>query len=107
LDVFDLGQLIEAQAGPEHTYADFLRSERLSMGLAIWPAGAVDGQQPHPEDEVYHVVSGRARITVAGETADLAAGSIVFVGAGVEHHFHDITDELVVLVFWSPPRGPR
>jgi mannose-6-phosphate isomerase-like protein (cupin superfamily) len=107
MDVFDAQELIAAQAGPGHTYRDLLRSERLSLGIAYWPADAVDTQQPHPEDEVYYVVSGRGRITVAGETAELGEGSIVFVGAGVEHRFHDVTDDLATIVFWSPPRGPR
>jgi len=31
------------------------------------------------------------------------AGSLVFVATGVEHQFHDIEEELRVLVFWAPP----
>src|SRR5256885_10356714 len=44
-----------------HGYTDFLASKELSVGLAIWPAGATDRQQPHREDEVYYVISGRGR----------------------------------------------
>lgn len=86
-----------------HGYVDFLASEKLSVGLAVWPVGAIDRQQPHQEDEVYYVISGSGVITVAGERRPVKAGSLVFVAAGVEHHFHDIEEDLRVLVFWAPP----
>ena len=91
-----------------HGYVDFLASERLSVGLAVWPAGSTDRQRPHQEDEVYYVISGRALIGVADEDRPVEAGSLVFVEAHVEHRFHDIEEDLRVLVFWAPPHvAPR
>ena len=89
-----------------HGYIDFLASQRLSVGLAIWPTGATDRQRPHDEDEVYYVISGRGVITVAHEERPVKAGSLVFVAAGVQHRFHDVEEELRVLVFWAPPHTP-
>ena len=71
------------------------------------PTMAEDGHndlvaQPHTEDEVYYIASGRGAIYVAGENRDLAAGSVVFVKAGDEHRFHSIAEELVILVFFAP-----
>src|SRR5439155_21800805 len=86
-----------------HGYVDFLASNKLSVGLAIWPAGSVDRQRPHEEDEVYYVISGRGTIWVADEDRPVRAGSLVFVAAQVEHRFHDIEEDLRVLVFWAPP----
>jgi mannose-6-phosphate isomerase-like protein (cupin superfamily) len=86
-----------------HGYVDFLASQKLSVGLAIWPARANDGQRPHREDEVYYVISGRGMITVAHEQRPVKPGSLVYVAAGVEHRFHDIEEDLRVLVFWAPP----
>ena len=88
-----------------HGYVDFLASDKLSVGLAIWPRGATDRQKPHQEDEVYYVISGRGTIRVAGEDRKVRPGSLVFVGAGVEHRFHEIDEDLRVLVFWAPPHG--
>ena len=111
--VYGYCQLVLAHEIPEldpqprdadgHGYVDFLASSQLSVGLAIWPVGAIDRQQPHREDEVYYVISGRGSITVAGEDRPVKPGSLVFVAAGVEHRFHDIEDDLRVLVFWAPP----
>src|SRR2546423_7524232 len=86
-----------------HGYVDFLASEKLSVGLAIWPAGSADHQRPHGEDEVYYVISGRGTIRVAGEDRPVKAGSLVFVEARVEHRFHDIEEDLRVLAFLVPP----
>jgi mannose-6-phosphate isomerase-like protein (cupin superfamily) len=89
-----------------HGYVDFLSSQKLSVGLAVWMAGSTDRQQPHKEDEVYYVISGRGRIRVAGEDRAVKPGSLVFVAAGVEHRFHGIQEDLRVLVFWAPPHAP-
>lgn len=107
MDAFQVADLIAARRGTEHVYEDFLRSDLLSVGLATWPAGSADTQEPHTEDEVYHVVQGRAVITVAGERQPVGPGSIVFVATGVEHRFSEIEEDLHVVVFWAPPRRSR
>jgi len=86
-----------------HGYIDFLASEKLSVGLSVWPAGSVDRQRPHEEDEVYYIIAGRGSIRVADEDRPIHTGSLIFVAAHVEHRFHDITEDLRVLVFWAPP----
>jgi mannose-6-phosphate isomerase-like protein (cupin superfamily) len=89
-----------------HGYVDFLASEKLSVGLSVWPAGSIDRQRPHREDEVYYVISGRGTVRVADEDRPVKAGSLVFVAANIEHRFHNIEEDLRVLVFWAPPHNP-
>ena len=43
----------------------------------------------------------------ADEVRDVQPGSIVFVGTAVPHHFHDITEELTLLVAFGPAEGSR
>jgi uncharacterized RmlC-like cupin family protein len=104
VDAFVAEELFAGLDPGEHDYAEFFRSPTLSLSVARWPAGSVDDQEPHTEDEVYYVVSGRARLSVADEDVAVGAGSIAYVAAGVEHRFHDIEEELGVIVFWAPPR---
>jgi mannose-6-phosphate isomerase-like protein (cupin superfamily) len=99
---FDLTDLLRHQADSNNLYLEFLRVPDLSMGLYILPAGGTDPQSPHTEDEVYYVVSGRAKIRVAEEDRDVQAGSIVYVAKNVEHRFHSIEEELRALVFFAP-----
>jgi quercetin dioxygenase-like cupin family protein len=46
-------------------------------------------------------IRGKGRLTADGEQSDVEAGAIVYVKAGVEHYFHDVTNDLMVLVFFS------
>ncbi|HMA33261.1 MAG TPA: cupin domain-containing protein [Chloroflexia bacterium] len=99
---YEIAALLATQALQDRPYHEFLRVPALSMGLYVLPAGAADGQQPHSEDEVYYVVAGRAQIQVDGADRAVQAGSVVFVAAGVPHHFHTIDEALQVLVFFAP-----
>lgn len=102
MQAFELAQLISQQKTSEKLYLEFLRVHDLSMGLYVLPPGGTDPQSPHTEDEVYYVVSGKARIRVGEEDRDVEAGSIVYVAKNVEHRFHSIEEELKVLVFFAP-----
>jgi mannose-6-phosphate isomerase-like protein (cupin superfamily) len=104
---FEVAQLAAEQAARDQRYYEFIRIPALSMGLYVLPAGGVDPQQPHSEDEVYYVVGGQATIHVAGEDRPVQPGSIVVVEAGVEHRFHSITEDLSVLVFFAPAEYSR
>jgi mannose-6-phosphate isomerase-like protein (cupin superfamily) len=102
VDAWSRDDLDAAHAAAGGLYHEFLRVPALSCGLYVLAAGAIDPQLPHSEDEIYHVLAGRARITVGGDARDVAAGDTVLVAAGVEHRFHDVAEELRVLVVFGP-----
>jgi mannose-6-phosphate isomerase-like protein (cupin superfamily) len=102
MDAFEFSQLVEAQQKSGQLYLEFLRVPALNAGVYALPAGQPDPQQPHNEDEVYYVVSGRSMIRVAEEDRQVQAGSVIYVAAGVEHRFHNITEDLQILVFFAP-----
>jgi mannose-6-phosphate isomerase-like protein (cupin superfamily) len=83
-------------------YREFMRVPAMSVGLYVLVAGATDRQKPHREDEVYYVLRGRARFKAGSEDREVSAGSVLFVAAEVGHRFYDITEELAVLVVFSP-----
>ena len=105
-DAFELPRLLAGLDRARHDYAEFFRapSRTLSLTVARWPAGSVDEQEPHTEDEGYYVAAGRARLTVGDEVVSAVPGMVAFVAAGVDHRFSDIDEDLEVLVFWSPAR---
>ena len=104
---FDLSELSAERGRAGKAWLEFLRVPSLSMGLYALPAGGVDPQKPHTEDEVYYVVSGRASIAVGAEEYPVEAGSVIFVKAGIEHRFHDIAEDLAILVFFAPAEYTR
>jgi len=93
--------------GTGATYLEHLATDDLSIGTYSLRAGASDPQSPHAEDEIYVVTKGRARFTSGGQTVDACPGTVLFVPANEEHHFHDITDDLALLVFFGPAYGSR
>jgi mannose-6-phosphate isomerase-like protein (cupin superfamily) len=105
MDAHELSEVELRRRSSPQPYVEFIRRPSLSVGLYVLDAGAVDRQQPHGEDEVYHVVSGRGAITVGEETRAVGPGAVVYVGASVPHRFHDIEEQLRLLVFFAPPEG--
>ena len=102
MQAHELSEIIQQRATTGEAWLEFLRVPALSMGLYVLKAGALDGQQPHTEDEIYYVFSGRGLIRVADEDRTVSAGSIIYVAANVEHRFHTISEDLSVLVFFAP-----
>jgi len=99
---FHLDDLARQRAKKGKPYLEFLRVPAMSAGVYVLPAGGADPQKPHREDEMYHVVRGRARMQIGSENAEVRAGSVIFVEAEAEHRFYDIEEELEVLVFFAP-----
>ena len=102
MDAFELAQLVTECSQAASPYLEFIRKPSLSVGLYLLSAGAIDQQEPHTEDEVYYIVSGRASIQVDKESRPVESGSVVFVQANVDHRFHTITEDLTILVFFAP-----
>jgi len=94
-------------AGAGNDWVEQLRSPDLSVGTYCIPAGGLDDQSPHTEDEIYVVIAGRARIVTPDGTAEVAAGSVIFVAAGEEHRFDEVTEDLALLVVFGPAYGSR
>lgn len=105
MKAFRLDELEAERAANEGAYLQFLRERNMSVGLYALNAGESDPQQPHHQDEVYFIVSGRAAITVGMETTQVGRGSVVYVPAEVPHKFHHITEDLRVMVVFSPPES--
>lgn len=104
--IFELDKLMARQAAEASPYLEFLRVPSLSCGLYTLEAGAKDLQAPHDEDEVYTVVSGRARLRVGDQEREVGPGSILFVRATEEHSFVEILEDMTLLVFFASGGPP-
>lgn len=105
MDIHHLADLLAQQSDAGRAYLEFLRSESLSAGLYVLRVGDVDRQQPHGEDEIYVVMSGRSSFTAGSETREVTSGDTIFVAAGVPHYFHDITVDMELIVVFAPPES--
>jgi quercetin dioxygenase-like cupin family protein len=105
MQMFDLGTLSAEREKADHRWLEFLRVPSLSIGIYHLKAGQPDPQQPHTEDEVYYVLSGRAYFRAGDEERAVGPGTLIFVARTVEHRFSEVTEDLTVLVFFAPPEG--
>lgn len=105
MDLHHLADLLADQSAEGKAYLEFIRNQQMSVGLYVLRAGDIDRQQPHREDEIYVVMRGRGRFTAGDEMRDIQGGDVIFVPAALPHRFHDITDELHLVVVFAPPES--
>src|SRR5215468_7851253 len=63
-------------------------------------------QTPHTQDEIYVIIRGRGVLVHDGKRDPFESGDLLFVAAGVEHHYEDFTEDLALWrVFYGAPGG--
>lgn len=97
-DTVDLRTLLSLPAGE---YDEWVRTPSMRCGTYVLAAGAADTQSPHEEDEVYVVLAGAATVEVEGRRTPVGQGSLVYVAAGADHRFVDVTEQLTLLVVFG------
>ncbi|MFB6725118.1 cupin domain-containing protein [Kribbella sp. NPDC056345] len=88
-------------------YVEQLRTGSMSVGTYSIPAGGVDDQAPHHEEEIYVVTGGRATFVTPSGAEPVGPGDVLFVEAEEEHRFVDILEDLSLLVFFAPAYSGR
>ena len=94
-------------AAAANDWAEHLTVPDLSVGTYCIPAGGLDTQSPHTEDEIYVVTAGRATVEATGGSAEVGPGAVVYVPAGEEHRFVDVTEDFAVVVIFAPAEYSR
>jgi mannose-6-phosphate isomerase-like protein (cupin superfamily) len=105
--IAEAGTYTPPEGGEPTHWIDHLASDALSVGTYSVPAGGLDDQTPHTEDEIYVVRSGRATLVTSSGTAEVGPGSVVFVPAMEAHRFTEILEDLAMVVIFAPPYGSR
>lgn len=85
-------------------WKEIYQGETIRVGYYHLKAGAKDDQNPHEYDEVYWIENGKSKIRIGAEDFDIKQGDIVYVQAKQVHFFHEIEEDLDILVLFS--KGP-
>ena len=72
---------------------------RLSLPVAP------NQQTPHDQDEIYAVIRGRGVLVHDGRRDVFQAGDLLFVAAGVEHHYADFSSDLALWRIFYGAKG--
>lgn len=82
--------------------------EHGSMSVEIYRPDRVDLQQPHEQDELYVVISGTGEFRNGDVKTAFQPGDVLFVPAGVVHHFENFTDDFSTwVIFYGPIGGEK
>lgn len=102
METFDLSMLLDQRQASGKLYHEFLRVPALNAGIYVLPTGIDDPQQPHEQDEVYYVISGKATFSCDGHPDSPAIpGQTIYVAKGIPHRFIDIEEDLTILVLFA------
>jgi quercetin dioxygenase-like cupin family protein len=105
--ISDAGRFTPPAGQDGSHWIEHLRVSDLSVGTYSIRSGGVDDQEPHTEDEIYVVTAGRAVLQAGEDTAPVGPGSVIYVAAGEEHRFTDVTEDLAAVVLFAPAEGAR
>src|SRR6185436_18802579 len=79
--------------------------EHGSLVTRLYAPRGNDPQTPHSKDEVYVVARGSGEFVCGARRQSFEARDVLFVAAGVEHHFENFTEDFAVWVFFYGPEG--
>jgi mannose-6-phosphate isomerase-like protein (cupin superfamily) len=82
--------------------------EHGSLELRHYAPKGVDPQTPHERDELYVVARGHGSFVRGGERVRVGLNDVLFVPAGMEHRFEEMSDDFSTWVmFYGPAGGER
>ncbi|HEX2484088.1 MAG TPA: cupin domain-containing protein [Myxococcota bacterium] len=80
--------------------------QRGTVDVALSLPPSTKQQTPHAQDELYVVVRGRGVLEHDGKSDAFEAGDLLFVAAGVEHRFAEVSEDCAVWrIFYGAPGG--
>lgn len=102
-----LAKLVDVRVKLAASPLPFIRSlHHGSMRIELFAPKSEDAQQPHQQDELYIITRGAGWFIKAGESVRCQAGDVLFVEAGIPHHFEDFTPDFETwVIFWGPEGG--
>ena len=98
--------LAEAQAKkppPGNLASPVLKSGDVEVEMYA-PAGT-DKQKPHTRDELYVIASGSGWFHAGEQRQAFSPGTMLFVPAGIKHHFADFSADFSTWVVFFGPEG--
>ena len=101
-------RLAEAQAGIPGPAGEraVMVLQRVTLDVALGLPLRPSQQTPHVQDEIYFIIRGRGVLIHNSKRDGFESGDLLFVAAGTEHQFEDITEDLALWrVFYSPHGG--
>ena len=83
-------------------------TQALGMGMVILPPGRTSSAHSHQtEQEVWYVISGRGRVRIGDEEAEIRPDTVVVAPPGIAHQLISDGDEDLKAIWIFTPAGPE
>jgi mannose-6-phosphate isomerase-like protein (cupin superfamily) len=79
--------------------------QRGSLSVELYAPEHIDRQEPHQQDELYVVISGQGDFINGNQQHRFQPGDVLFVPAGVPHHFENFSADFKTWVIFFGPQG--
>ncbi|ELY57698.1 cupin domain-containing protein [Natronolimnohabitans innermongolicus] len=99
-------ELLEELEATDAHHREALETESMTVEVGRYPSASAAPKNPHNEDELYYVLSGRGKLRVGDETHDIEGGDLVYVEPEMEHDFFAIEEEITVLIVFGSAVDP-
>lgn len=76
-----------------------------TMRVEIYKATKIDLQEPHTQDELYIIISGKSNFYNDGDTTNFKALDALFKPASKEHRFQNFTDDFATWIIFYGKQG--
>ena len=77
-----------------------LLMKEKNMSIEYFAPSKVDTQSVHMQDEVYVIASGSSQFLRNGESVECKTGDVLFVPAGMDHRFKNMSDDFATWVIF-------
>ena len=100
---FPLSHARKAPITPDDISSLLLRHG--TMTLEYYTIHGKDEQTPHSKDEIYVIATGHGWFRSGDDRFSVKQGDALFVPAGIEHRFEDVSDAFETWVIFYGPDG--
>ena len=76
-----------------------------TMSIEYFAPQKIDLQKPHSQDEIYVIASGSGLFFRDGERIQFSQGDVLFVPAGMDHHFENFSKDFATWVIFYGADG--
>jgi mannose-6-phosphate isomerase-like protein (cupin superfamily) len=80
--------------------------QQREMKVEYFAPHKIDTQTPHKQDELYIIAKGSGSFYRDGEMVNFNTGDVIFVPAGMPHHFENFTPDFATwVIFYGSEYG--
>jgi|SRR5687767_11763590 quercetin dioxygenase-like cupin family protein len=98
MPIYNLNEITEEFVTPKHStaFGRLITGDNVEVGMLRFKAGQGARPHSHPHEQIVIVLSGKMRMTIGGEAAELQKGQAAHIPPNVLHSTDVIEDTEIV-----------